>query len=48
MKLDSYLVSLSNINLKLVKDFNVRHETIKILEEDTGKNSLTLIVAVIF
>ena len=48
MNWNSYLTLLTKINSKWIKDINIRPETIELLDENTGKISLTSVLAMIF
>ena len=48
MKLDPYHTLLITINLKLIKDLNIRPKTIKLLEEYIGKSLNVFVLITVF
>ena len=48
MKPDLYLIPLKKINFIWIKDLNVKAETIKLLEKNKSRSSLTFVLATSF
>ena len=42
MKIDPYLIPLPQINMKWIKDLNVRSESMRLLEGNVGKKLLNM------